>query len=259
MQPSSTVQRDRMVGVGGGGIVAGIGDQGAEVDGVGLQRPALVEPGQQQQVLDQAAHADRLLLGAGHGRGPGLGVLEPAPAVELGVAPDGGDRRPQLVGGVGHEPPQPVLGRGAGGEGVLDVGQHRVEGDAQLAGLGAGIGLGHPLREVAGPDGRGRGRHPLDRPHPEAEHPQGDQRQQGEDQGRGADLDGDELGHRLVDVVEGGADEQQRPAGQSRAKTRKRSAPLPPTVWNRPDRMASIWASVQVGTIRSPSTAAGAS
>ena len=38
-------------------------------------------------------------------------------------------------------------------EGVLDAAEHLVEGDAELAGLGAGAALGHPVRQVAAGDG----------------------------------------------------------------------------------------------------------
>ena len=117
-----------------------------------LERPALVEPGEEQQVVDEAAHAHRLLLGAAHRLVELVGVVEAAGAVELGVAADRRDRRAQLVRRVGDELAQAVLGRGALVEGLLDAAEHLVERDAELAGLGAGGRLGHPVREVAGGD-----------------------------------------------------------------------------------------------------------
>ncbi len=75
------------------------------------QRPALVEPRQQQQFLDQHAHARRLLLDAPHGEVEVLGPVLGAAAEQLGVAADRGERRAQLVRRLGEEAPQGVLGR----------------------------------------------------------------------------------------------------------------------------------------------------
>ena len=47
--------------------------------------------------------------------------------VQLAVAADGGKRSAQLVPGVGHEAPHPVLRGGPGGEGLFDLREHRVE------------------------------------------------------------------------------------------------------------------------------------
>ena len=47
-------------------------DERDEVDLPLLERTVLVEPGQQQQVVDEHAHAHGLLLDARHGRGSGL-------------------------------------------------------------------------------------------------------------------------------------------------------------------------------------------
>ena len=106
------------------------------------------------------------------------GSLEATGAVELGVAPDGRDRRAQLVRRVGHEPAQPVLGAGALVERLLDAAQHLVQRQPELARLGAGGHLGHPLGEVAARDRGGGGGHLLHRPHAEAEHPVGHEREQ---------------------------------------------------------------------------------
>ena len=69
-------------------------------------------------------------------RSPALLVGEGALAQQLGVAADGGQRRAQLVRGVGDEAAQPILGGGLLGERRLDLGQHGVEGRGQLAHLG---------------------------------------------------------------------------------------------------------------------------
>ena len=66
----------------GGGVDA----EHAEVDRRALERAALVEPGEEQQVVDQRRHAHRLLLGAPHRLVEVAGLGEPAVAVQLGVA-----------------------------------------------------------------------------------------------------------------------------------------------------------------------------
>ena len=53
-------------------VGGGVGDQRRQVDGLALQRAALVEAGQEQEVLDERAHAHGLVLDAGHGPGQGL-------------------------------------------------------------------------------------------------------------------------------------------------------------------------------------------
>ena len=83
-------------------------DQPGQVDVAAFQRPAGVQPGQQQQVLDQRGHP------LGLRRDPGERVLgRPARAVarrrQLGVAADRGQRGAQLVAGVGDELAQPRL------------------------------------------------------------------------------------------------------------------------------------------------------
>ena len=70
-------------------------------------------------------------------------------AGELGVAADRGERGAQLVPGVGDELPHPRLALLPGGERRRDVAEHAVERRADLADLGAGVGVvvGHPLGE----------------------------------------------------------------------------------------------------------------
>ena len=105
----------------------------AEVDRLALQRPALVEPGEQQHVVDQDAHPGRVVLDPPHHDVQVLGPLGGAAAEQLGVAAHGGQRRPQLVRRVGDEAPQPVLRPLALGERLLDLGQHLVQRAAQPA------------------------------------------------------------------------------------------------------------------------------
>ena len=101
-------QGDIAAGVGGARVLNRVGGHRGQVDGQMLEGPAFVEPRQEQQLIDEQAHALRLLLDAAHG---GREVLRPvlgAAAEELGVAADRGERRAQLVRGIGQEAPQPV-------------------------------------------------------------------------------------------------------------------------------------------------------
>ena len=131
-----------------------------------FDRAALVQAGEQQQVLDQMAHPGRLAADPAHDPGQILRPALGAALEQLGVRRDGGDRGAQFVRGVRHEPPQAALGlaeRRLGGvacrEGALDAAQHDVEGPGQTAHLGLAVLSGHPLVELAVGDGPGG---PLD-------------------------------------------------------------------------------------------------
>jgi hypothetical protein len=73
-----------------------------------------------------------------------LGAVPRAAQRELGVPADHGERGAQLVARVGGEPAQPRLAGVPACEGGLHVPEHPVEGGAQLAGLGAQVGVRHP-------------------------------------------------------------------------------------------------------------------
>ncbi|MFE4022103.1 hypothetical protein ACFXPZ_32700 [Streptomyces sp. NPDC059101] len=76
------VHGDRPVGVeeaGGGG--GGFGEV-AEVDGFGGQRAALVEAGEEEQVLDHGVHPGGFALDALHGASEEFGVVSQAMEVE---------------------------------------------------------------------------------------------------------------------------------------------------------------------------------
>ena len=98
-------------------------------------------------------------LRSGASRCPGRRALGGATPEQLRVAAHRGERRAQLVGGVGHEPPQPVLGRLSLCERLLDLAEHRVQRDPEAADLRARVGLLHPPGQVAGRD---LGRRALD-------------------------------------------------------------------------------------------------
>ena len=152
------------------GGVDGGGGHGGEVDLFVGQRPLAVEAGQQQEVVDQLAHAVGLGADVAHGGGQVLGPVPGAAVEDLGVAADGGERGPQLVGGVGQEAPEALLGGGPGGEGPLDLAEHGVEGQTRAgpprcaARRGRPAGTGRPRRwprpwwpsrrGAAGPAGR---------------------------------------------------------------------------------------------------------
>ena len=84
-------------------------DQFAERHLVVAQRPALVEPREQEQVLDECRHAPALAADARHCLAHGLVVGQAAGAVQLRIAAHGRQRRAQLVRCVGHELAQLAL------------------------------------------------------------------------------------------------------------------------------------------------------
>ena len=79
---------------------------GGQVDRIALERAALVEAGEQQQVVDEHAHARRLALDAAHRLRQVVGAVGGAAPEQLGVAADRRERRAQLVRRVGDEPAQ---------------------------------------------------------------------------------------------------------------------------------------------------------
>ena len=131
-----------------------------------------------QKVLDQPRHADRLCLGPADGGVQCRRVAEPSQPVELGVAANRGDRRPQLVRRVGEEATEALLRRATLAERLLDPLQHRVQRSAELAGLGAGRRCRDPHREVAGGHLGRRARHLSQRSDAESHHPPRDQPEQ---------------------------------------------------------------------------------
>ena len=95
------------------GVARGVDGQPRHVDGLAAQRPAGVEPGEQQQVVDEDAHPGGLGQYAAEGVRYLFWGVAGVPQAQLGVAADGGQGGAQLVAGVGGEPAQPGLARRA--------------------------------------------------------------------------------------------------------------------------------------------------
>ena len=102
------VQPPAVVGPGDPGVGHRVDDQHGQVDLVGGQRAPGVQPGQQQQVVDQGGHPRGLGLDPAQRVRDGLGVVLVA-AGQFGVAADGGQRGAQFVRGVGDELADPGL------------------------------------------------------------------------------------------------------------------------------------------------------
>ena len=148
----------------------------AQVGGARAERAARVRAREQEQVGDQPAHA---LGGAqGGGRHLALVVLELV-GQQLEVGQHAGQRRAQLVRGVGHELALARQGRlGLRPRGV-QRGQHRVQGPGQLGDLVLARRLGNAPAGVAGAlDLAGGGREVGDRVHRAARHGEAGQQRQ---------------------------------------------------------------------------------
>ena len=126
-----------------------VDDQAGQVDRRGLQRPSGVEPGQQQHIFDERGHPGGLRLDPAHRVRHVRRYRVGHPAGQLGVPPDRGQRRAQLVAGVGDEMPYPRLAGLPRGQRVGHVAEHPVECGTHLPDLGARIGVhrGYPHRQ----------------------------------------------------------------------------------------------------------------
>ena len=152
------------------GVTRGVDGQPGHVDRLAAQRQAGVEPGEQQQVIDEDAHPGGLRKHPAEGVRHGLGGVAGVQHGQLRVAADGRQGSTQLVAGVGREAAEPGLARGAALQRGLHVTEHPVERQPDLACLGPGVGVGHAggQRHLAGFQGqlghlRGGGRHPAQR------------------------------------------------------------------------------------------------
>jgi hypothetical protein len=186
----------------------GLADQLVQVDGLALQRTALVEPCEQEQVLDEQAHPLRLAADSGHQACQILGPPVRSPPVELGVGAHGGERRAQLVGGVGQKPAELSLRGRLRLEGRLDLTEHRVEGQAEPTDLGPRLRMLDAACQVSRRDRR-RGR--LDRAEgtkAEPDDPEAQPRERREGRSGDEQLDQQQPAQRRVHVGEGGREDE---------------------------------------------------
>ena len=114
-----------------------------------------VEAGQRQQIVDQTTHTGALRTDPVHGPRQLGGVGQCARLVQLGITGDRGQRRAQLVAGVGHEPAQRGLGLFLSREGGVQLVEHLVECAGQPCQLRRRPLGGHPPGSLAVGDRRG--------------------------------------------------------------------------------------------------------
>jgi len=137
------VELPDVVGRGGMGVADRVDDHLGEVDGLVVERTAGVQAGEQQQVVDQRGHPDRLGLDPADRVGDPLGDRLLFTAGQLRIPSDRGERGAQLVARVGDELAYPFLALLTPVEGVVDVVEHLVERGADLTDLGASVGVLH--------------------------------------------------------------------------------------------------------------------
>jgi len=196
---------DRAVGLNRSGVSNTVGGQLVQPYLGPLERPVLIEAGQQEEILDQGGHAVGLPFHAPHGLGQLFLALQAPGSPQLGVALDRGEGCAQLVRRVGSEASNTGLGRLPCTKGVLDPFQHGVEGLAQAARLRLLAGMIDPAGKVPAGDGVGAPRHVLEWVDTEAEHPPGDDAEGQQDGDGASQLDQADAPERGVDLVEAGA------------------------------------------------------
>ena len=138
-----------MIGAGDVRVTDRIDRETRKVHRFAFQRPARVQAGQQQQVLDEARYPLRLRCHPAHRMRHRLAVVAHALG-EFGVAADRGKRCAQFVTRVGDELPHPGLAGLARLQRGRDVVEHPVQRRPELAHLGRGVcvGFGHPHRQL---------------------------------------------------------------------------------------------------------------
>ena len=161
---------------------------------------AFVEPREKQEIVDEPAHPDGLLLNPAHRVVEGNRVGEPAAPVEVGVAADRGERGTQLVRCVADEAAETFLV-------ALTLVEHRVQGSPELAGLGPCREALDPLVQFAPCDLVGHTGHAPDRSESEAPHPPRHESDDRDDDARADGHRGDETVRRRRDPVEREADD----------------------------------------------------
>jgi len=96
-------------GVKRSGVLDGVGGQHGEVDRPSFQGALAVQPGEQQQVLDQTPHPDGLIFDAAHRAGDILGLADGPLTEQLGIPPHCGQRGAQLMRRISDELAHPDL------------------------------------------------------------------------------------------------------------------------------------------------------
>ena len=108
-------------------VGGGIRDHGAEVDGLTLQCPTLVQSRKQQKIVDEDPHAHRLVFDPSHRPSQVLRAVRGTPAEQLRVAAYRGHWRPKLVRRVRKELSETLLRAPLYRERVLNTGEHDVQ------------------------------------------------------------------------------------------------------------------------------------
>jgi hypothetical protein len=123
---------------------------GAEVVAPDLEAGAFVAAGEGKERLDEGPHPTCFPADDADATTRPLRVFFERPLIQHpGVAAYGGERRAQLVAGVGRETPLALQGFFPAGEGGLQAREETVYRGGQTPDLVPGVGHGQPLREVA--------------------------------------------------------------------------------------------------------------
>ena len=202
---------DRPSGLDGLSRLDGFGNDPVEPDDVPLERPPFVEPGEEQEIVDQEAHALRFASDPAHRAREVVRPRRCSAGEELGIRTDRGQRGPQLVRRVGHEAPELLLRRLAFLEGCLDLREHRVQREPEAADLGLFVDALDALRKVARGDAPRRRGDGVERPEAEPYHPEPERRERGKDRCRDEQLDEEEPVERPVHVAQRRGDDEHRP------------------------------------------------
>ena len=129
-----------MIGAGDMRVADDIDEQRREIHLFAVHRPALIQPSQQQQVVDQPAHPGGLGLDPFHGVRDIRRQLVAGTTGQLGVPANCGQRRPQFVTGVGNELTYLALALLPCGQRVGHMAEHAIERSTNLPDLGVRLG-----------------------------------------------------------------------------------------------------------------------